>query len=276
VSGGADVVMTDGVQYAEALVGGSNPTLRPLFLDIYRPADSSPGDRPPAVVVIHGGGFERRDRKDEPIVAICERLAAEGFVALSIDYRLRGDQPVVSDRVGPIDQGGGPESLMNAVVAATDDAIAALDYADSHADELGIDPSRIGVVGSSAGAITADHVAYVAPAHGIDVVDVRFVGSLWGGVLLGPPAGVDGPSAAQMTAQSPPLWSIHGDADPTVPFQLDDELVARAAELGVAHQFYRVAGGTHGYGGTGFFTADLGGGETPLDRLVAFARSHSD
>lgn len=270
-----DVVLRPGIEYGRALIGGrEHPTPRTLLLDLYRPR-SAPARRPlPVVVVIHGGGFERRTRTDPPIVAICNRLAQAGFAVVSIDYRLRGEGPVPSERVAPLAPVAGTGSFVDAVLAAADDALTALDYLGSEADELGVDTRRIGLMGSSAGGITADHVAYAAPALGIHVPPLRFVASLWGGLLLGAPPTGDGPAALLMSATSPPLWSMHGEQDATVPFQLDADLIDRAAELGIPHEFYRVAGGPHGYGGTGFFTAELDGGDTPIDRLVRFARAH--
>jgi len=54
-----------------------------LYADVYIPD----GDRAawPAVLVVHGGGWERRSRED--MTRISRRLADRGFVAVNIDYR---------------------------------------------------------------------------------------------------------------------------------------------------------------------------------------------
>ena len=54
-----------------------------LYADVYIPD----GNRAawPAVLVVHGGGWERRSRED--MTRIARRLADRGFVAVNIDYR---------------------------------------------------------------------------------------------------------------------------------------------------------------------------------------------
>jgi len=56
---------------------------RVLRCDLFRPA---PSGVYPAVIMIHGGGWASGDRSQNE--AIAERLAAEGFLAASIEYRL--------------------------------------------------------------------------------------------------------------------------------------------------------------------------------------------
>ncbi len=70
------------------------------------------------------------------------------------------------------------------------------------------------------------------------------------------------------------LFAVHGDADPTVPVRLSDELVARAEEVGVPCEYHRIPGGAHGYEGARFFTEPVDGDDTPYDRLLAFAGDH--
>jgi acetyl esterase/lipase len=53
-------------------------------MDIVRPKDTS--QRHPAVLCIHGGGFRAGSRKGYQ--ALCIRLAKEGYVAATVDYRL--------------------------------------------------------------------------------------------------------------------------------------------------------------------------------------------
>ncbi len=53
-----------------------------LFADLYLPEGSGPA---PAVLLVHGGGWERRSRED--MTWIAEELAARGFAVMNIDYR---------------------------------------------------------------------------------------------------------------------------------------------------------------------------------------------
>ena len=91
-------------------------------------------------------------------------------------------------------------------------------------------PNRLGIVGGSAGAITADHVAYALDDLGVGAPDFRFVGNLWGGIYLPAPTQA---AAAQLDPGEAPLFAVHGSADRLVPVALDDWLVARARSVGV-------------------------------------------
>lgn len=266
------VEVDEGVRYgsAEVAVPAAGPA--PLLMDVYRPAD---GEGPfPVVVLVHGGGFVSQSRTDAGIVRIARGLAAEGIVAASIDYRLLGQEPVPSGRVAPLVEALPDGRIWTAMATAVDDTLTALDHLVAHAGELGIDPDRIGVVGSSAGAITADHVGYTLDDHGIARPPVAFVGSLFGGVFVPPPEGEGTKGAEQLGPGDPPLFAVHGDADDRVPVVLDDELVERAEGSGVEHEYHRIPGGGHGYEPSGFFTHELGDGSTPYERLLAFATDH--
>ncbi|HLP01755.1 MAG TPA: alpha/beta hydrolase fold domain-containing protein [Opitutaceae bacterium] len=114
----AGVIAAEGIAYATVAD-------RPLALDLYRPAAAAPL---PAVLVIHGGGWDAGDRTMERPFA--KRLAAAGFVAVPVSYRLG-------------EAGRFP--------AALHDLKAAVRWLRAHAAEHGIDPARIGAVGGSAG-----------------------------------------------------------------------------------------------------------------------------
>lgn len=110
-----------------------------LALDAYLPLPVSdgtgPAPAPPraAVVVVHGGGWVGGDKADEHREYISRILAQNGFVAISVNYRLAPDD------VYP---------------AAIDDLEAAVKWLREPAQvaSLGIDPAQIGVLGDSSGA----------------------------------------------------------------------------------------------------------------------------
>ncbi len=114
----AGVIATENLVYA-------TPAGTPLALDLYRPSADGPH---PAVLVIHGGGWDTGSREMERPFA--KRLAAQGFVAVPVSYRLG-------------EAGRFP--------AALHDLKAAVRWLRAHAVESGIDPARIGAVGGSAG-----------------------------------------------------------------------------------------------------------------------------
>jgi len=115
------------VQYC---TGGGKPLLMDLFIPI------SPAKRPtPAVLWLHGGGWERGDKNGNSGALM---LAEAGFVTASIFYRLSGDSPFPADIQG---------------------CKCAIRYLRANARAYGIDPNRIGVAGASAGGHLAELVA---------------------------------------------------------------------------------------------------------------------
>lgn len=96
-------------------------------LDIYLPEHSS--SPLPAVVYIHGGGFEMGDRKYGHIHELISGVK-KGYAVASISYRLSSESPFP---------------------AAIQDIRNGIRYLRAHADEYGIDPDRIGIFGESAG-----------------------------------------------------------------------------------------------------------------------------
>jgi acetyl esterase/lipase len=266
------VKVHDGVVYGHGAVGAPAALPAPLRMDLYQPATRSHATRP-VVIVIHGGGFVNGNRKEPGLVRIARALTAQGAVVASIDYRLAGQQPRPSPRVAPLVRALPDAPISAAIASAVDDTLTAADYLRAHARRLHIDPRRLGLVGSSAGAITADQVGYALDDHRIKGPRLRFVASLWGGILV-PPAGFDGTVApTQVGRGEPALFAVHGDADPTLPVRLDDALVARARAQRIRTEYHRIAGGGHGYANVKFFTAaGVAGGSTPFDRLLRFAR----
>jgi hypothetical protein len=92
------------------------------------------------------------------------------------------------------------------------------------------------------------------------------VASLWGGILVQPEGVANGGALLERGEAS--LFLVHGDADQEVAVGLSDQLSDRAEAVDVPVEYVRLPGAGHGYELSGFFTADLGGGETPFDRFV--------
>ena len=83
----------------------------------------------PALLWIHGGGMVMGSPSASDLT-VRHVVAALGWPVVSVDYRLAPETPFP----GPLD-----------------DCTAAFDWLVATADELGVDPTRIGVVGESAG-----------------------------------------------------------------------------------------------------------------------------
>ncbi len=129
---------------------------KPLYLDVYRPAQ--PRADSACVVYVFGGGFVAGSRDNHFARSACQSLAAQGFVAVAIDYRLALAKGVSPDSMrlryaSPIFQ--------NAIEVATEDCAAAVAYLWQNADKLGIARNRIVLTGASAGAIAVLQLDYL-------------------------------------------------------------------------------------------------------------------
>ena len=94
------------------------------MLDVFYPEKS---DKPlPLIVWIHGGAWRAGGKERTPAMP----LLADGFAVASVTYRFSQDAPFP---------------------AQIEDCKAAIRWLRAHAKELNIDPTRIGVWGSSAG-----------------------------------------------------------------------------------------------------------------------------
>jgi acetyl esterase/lipase len=101
-----------------------------------------PEDKPrrtPAVILIHGGGFDSGSKDFGGMTALCEELAGSGVAAFAVDYRLA------------------PKFAFPAQVNDVTDALEWL-RDPKQVREFNIDPQRIGLLGSSAGAIIASSI----------------------------------------------------------------------------------------------------------------------
>ncbi len=116
-------------------------------LDLALPADAPNGKRP-AVLIVHGGGFEMCTKREEFESRMLRFLAGHGYAAASVEYRLSTVAPFPSPFV---------------------DVRRALQFLRGHADEYGIDPGRIGAVGHSAGANLVSLLALIPNQEWLDV-----------------------------------------------------------------------------------------------------------
>jgi dienelactone hydrolase len=112
---------------------------RPEKLDLYLPKNRKTGEKSPAVLLIHGGGWKEGDKRQPREIEFGTTLAENGYVAASVNYALRS-------------AGKFPINLQ--------DCKNGIRYLRAHAGELGIDPNRIAVMGGSAGGHLSMMVAY--------------------------------------------------------------------------------------------------------------------
>jgi len=233
-----------------------------LMMDVYTPSGDTDVKRP-VVIVAHGGVFIFGHRSNmEPQ---CRALASLGYVAVSISYRL---YPIL---LGFPNE---PKFLQIALNAAADmkGAIRYMRGNFTRNDDFKIDTNFIFIGGYSAGAVMATHVAY------LDDSDAKV--PLMDSIINATPRGLQGttgdPSdyvhstkvsgvlnlagalydANYISSGEAPLFSLHGDADETVPYaaglafgvplQGSSLLEQRAAQVGLSSHFLvTIPGGLH-------------------------------
>jgi acetyl esterase len=156
-----------------------------IALDVYQPAKK--GKDRPAVVLIHGGGWRAGDKQG--LAEQANQLAERGFVAFSVNYRLAPDHPYP---------------------AAADDVEAAVKWVRKHAKDYGVDPERVGALGSSAGAHLAGLLATVGS------------GSLDKGHRIAAAVSWSGPMDLESIAVAPMVQSFVGCGADTCPEKYAD------------------------------------------------------
>jgi acetyl esterase/lipase len=220
-------------------------------LDVYVPR--RPDGALPTAVLFHGGGWVTGS-KDEIALDVLPYLAM-GFAVVNVDYRLA--------RVAP-------------APAAVQDSRCALRWVVRHAAQYGFDPARVVLVGSSAGAHLALMAALAPATAGFDglcpgnealtvAAVINFFGIVDVAELLAPPnprdfavgwmgPAPDAPARAARVSPltyvakgAPPVLTLHGDADPVVPFTQATRLHAALDRVGTPNRLVPIRGGQHGY-----------------------------
>jgi acetyl esterase/lipase len=225
----------------------ARPAGQELKVDMYVPA--IPGTPRPCVIVIHGGGWDGGDRKQLP--EWNDWFVARGYVVAAISYRLAP-------------QWQWPKQ--------GDDVLTAIAWLKAHATTYGIDPSRLVLMGRSAGGQIASAVGYGAHDPAIRGVialyaphDMPFVWSvsreddvldslnLMRQYMGGPPDGARRANYVSASAQllaradSPPTLLVHGVPDTLSWVRHSARLDARLQELKVPHYFLRLPWATHAF-----------------------------
>jgi acetyl esterase/lipase len=250
---------------------GDGPTLAgsiPLLLDFYRPNQPCNVARP-TVVFVHGGGFQSGSRKGGNVTAMADELAPLGINLISIQYRLQGDNPAISTEFAAFERdyqamgSNEPAERIRAFTAAVEDTVRTLRWMQSNASQFCIDPNRIGLWGSSAGAYTVLHAGYALDRYNIQRPVPRVIVDYWGGLFRD----------SDLEAGEAPLFVLHGTADATVAYSEATQITDRAAIVRVPHTFYTVIGGGHDYQGIGFATVSVDG-QSLTKKTAAFVDAH--
>jgi acetyl esterase/lipase len=233
------------VQYC---TGGGRPLLMDVFIPKHRNRTPTP-----AVLWIHGGGWERGDKGGN---SGAQFLANEGFVTASLSYRLSGDSPFP---------------------AAVEDCKCAIRFLRASASKYGIDPDRIGVAGSSAGGHLAELVATADQSKGLEgdggwqnvsskvqaaaayygVSDltvqfpqdtVRVIVKFFRGTEKERPELYRKASPmSYVSKDDPPLLLAHGENDDAVPFDQSVRMAEAYRRLGLSVEFIPVKNAGHDF-----------------------------
>ena len=224
-------------------------------LDIYALRSQTPT---PTVIYIHGGGWVQGTKEGSVLAAL--PYISLGYSVVNVEYRLAN---------------------VSLAPAAIEDCRCALRWVIGHAKEYNFDPERIVVAGASAGGHLALTTGMLRTSDGFDrscqaqsepkvAAIVNFFG------IADVPDMLDGPNkkpfpenwhytvqwlgnqpnrmevakaASPMTyvrAGMPPTITIHGDADPLVPYQHSVRLQDALQKAGIPHELITIPGGGHG------------------------------
>jgi acetyl esterase/lipase len=219
-------------------------------LDVYKRRDTTTPQ--PTLIWIHGGGWTG-GTKESAILSLMPWMEM-GWNIVNVEYRL---------------------ARVSQAPAAVEDCLCALRWVAQNAKTYGFDTTRLVTSGDSAGGHLALTTGMIPESAGLDrecpgaplpkvaaIVD-------WYGItdvndLL------DGPNRktyavtwlgsmpnreeiarrvsplTYVRAGLPPIISIQGDADPTVPYEHSVRLQKALAEVGVPHELVTIPGGKHG------------------------------
>ncbi len=229
------VMSTKDLTYGSAPDNQGNPVA--LKLDLYQPSGDT-FDRRPAVVYVHGGGFSHGAKSGG--AGFATYFAQRGYVAVSIDYRLLAP-PGCGGEFDPT-----PECEA-AAYAAQHDAQAAVRWLRAKASTYRVDPGRIAMAGSSAGAITSLLAAWRPDDPGTS-------GNSGYSSAIGAAVSISGgtPSNQYITAGDAPAIFFHGTEDHTVFYEWAVSNAAAMYNLGIPVVLEPFEGAGHGLVGAGY------------------------
>lgn len=238
-----------------------------LYADLYLPDLATSA---PAVMLVHGGGWERRSRQDMGWIA--ERLASQGFAVMNIDYRFAPDHTF-------------PAQLHDLQIA--------MRWLRQQAPQYRINPEAIGAFGFSSGAHLVSLLALTSgdrhplsePYGGNPVVPVAVVagglpsdlrrfdsGPLIRQFLGGRQQDIPdtyrlASPLAQVARDAPPFFLFHGGMDLLVPLEQAEEFHQALQRLNVDSELYVLHLRGHL---SSFLTAG-----PAVDRAADFLRRHT-
>jgi len=241
----AEIVGAEGFTYKTA--GDSK---QELF--VFQPTDRKPGEKRPAILLFHGGGW--RNGAPYAMAPQCRYFAGRGMVAIAVQYRLI------------------PQVTIEGCIR---DAVSAVRWVRSNAERLGVDSNRIAVGGGSAGGHLAAAVGILegvdepgedaktsarpdamvlfnpalvlAPVEGFHF-ELAGGSERWAELkkILGPSPETISPYH-HLRPGLPPALIMHGTADTTVPFSTSELFCAAMKKAGNRCDLVPYQGRSHAF-----------------------------
>jgi acetyl esterase/lipase len=226
-------------------------------LDVYQSREATGAT--PTLVYFHGGGWTGGSKEGSSLTFL--PFLEMGWNVVNVEYRL---------------------ARVSLAPAAVQDALCALRWVYRNAKDYNIDTNRIVTMGNSAGghlALTTGmipasaaldslcpgteelKVAAIVNWYGITDVNELLAGPntkvyavTWlGGMMNRDEVAKRVSPLTYVRPGVPPIISIQGDADPTVPYSQNVRLHQALEKAGIRHQLVTIAGGRHG----GFTDAEM-------------------
>ena len=193
-----------------------------LQLDLYTPEGDGESARP-LLLYVHGGGFSGGQRNSDGIDRFCRTTAARGYAVATMSYTL-----VMKGKSFSCDQPA-PNKIETFRLTGQD-VVRATRFLIDRADTLGIAPSQVVLLGSSAGAEAILHTAYWPATRTIDGQALLPTNFRYAGVISMAGALV---SLDWVTADSAiPTQFFHGTCDNLVPYGAAPHHYCDASEPG--------------------------------------------
>ncbi len=218
---------------------------RDLKLWVWNPANASPSDRRPAMLLLHGGGWAGGDPSKLETQAL--HFLDQGYVCIGVEYRLTSEAGVTAD-------------------LSVQDSRSAMRYLKAHAHSFGIDPERIVALGGSAGGHLSLGLSMFGAGALNDPADDATVNPRPAATIaLNPVTDTSAPDGFgtasfsseaiallaspvdQVLADLPPLILLHGDADTSVPVADARALRDAMTTAGNAVTYHEYPGAGHGF-----------------------------
>lgn len=222
-------------------------THKETVLDVFQPAEPAAGKRP-GVIVIHGGGWVG-GTKEGQWDNFVRRYLERGFVVANVEYRL---------------------AKAATAPAAVEDSLKAANWFLQNASKYNVDKKRVVVTGGSAGGhlslmvgMTPKSAKLGKPAKVAAVVNfygITDVGDQLAGTNMRQYAVTWVPDSPGRIALAhrvspmtyvrrglPPILTLHGDADQTVPYEHGVKLTRALNDAGVRTEMISVPQGRHGF-----------------------------